>query len=219
MTLREDAMEQAMLAREMKEMIGEDVMTPRVVVVTKDGHTDLYMVYGDTDRYHEFAAYLVTRKIGTANLAQMFIHIDAWVSKEALSGESAELAFRDGAPVREAIHTFASDPDDVVIVEQVYRYTPVDGWEWEEPIVREHRNEGWGTVINACDDHVPVEEDGKHYCSRCLIRLYTTDEVREEYEVLGFQAPFCVVRRKSDGVLGSLRFMHHPRFYYDFQEG
>jgi len=42
----------------------------------------------------------------------------------------------------------------------------------------------------------------------------TTEEMRELYEVVGFQAPFVVVRRKSDGQLGSLQFTHQPRRYF-----
>jgi hypothetical protein len=35
---------------------------------------------------------------------------------------------------------------------------------------------------------------------------------------MGFAAPYVVVRRKSDGVKGSLEFTHHPRVYFNFQE-
>lgn len=49
--------------------------------------------------------------------------------------------------------------------------------------------------------------------------VLTTDEMREKYEVIGFGAGFCVVRRKVDGVRGSLDFQHSPRFYFDFSEG
>ena len=48
-------------------------------------------------------------------------------------------------------------------------------------------------------------------------QVWSTDEVREEFEVLGFMAPFVIVRRKSDGVRGSLMFQHDPRFYFGFQ--
>lgn len=44
----------------------------------------------------------------------------------------------------------------------------------------------------------------------------TTEQMQELYTVEGFLAPFCVVRRKADGQLGSLRFTHHPRYYFDF---
>jgi hypothetical protein len=37
--------------------------------------------------------------------------------------------------------------------------------------------------------------------------------------VIGFAAPFVVVRRKSDGVKGTLEFTHSPRVYFDFKPG
>jgi hypothetical protein len=45
---------------------------------------------------------------------------------------------------------------------------------------------------------------------------WDTDELRRDFEVLGFMAPFVVVRRKSDGAKGSLEFTHSPRFYFNF---
>ena len=46
--------------------------------------------------------------------------------------------------------------------------------------------------------------------------VYDSDEIREQFEVTGFAAPFMVVRRKSDGAKGSLMFQHSPRFYWGF---
>lgn len=48
-------------------------------------------------------------------------------------------------------------------------------------------------------------------------QVYDTQQLREQFEVLGFAAPLIVVRRRSDGVKGSLYFQHNPRFYFDFQ--
>ena len=48
--------------------------------------------------------------------------------------------------------------------------------------------------------------------------VWDTAELSMAFDVLGFMAPFCVVRRKADGVKGSVMFQHHPRFYYNFQE-
>ena len=48
-------------------------------------------------------------------------------------------------------------------------------------------------------------------------KVWTTSELSETYEVIGFMAPFCVVRRRSDGVKGSLEFQHQPRLYFNFQ--
>lgn len=46
--------------------------------------------------------------------------------------------------------------------------------------------------------------------------VWNTDELSRDFEVLGFAAPFVVVRRRSDGVRGSLMFQHSPRFYFGF---
>jgi hypothetical protein len=43
---------------------------------------------------------------------------------------------------------------------------------------------------------------------------WTTEELTQDFEVIGFAAPFVVVRRRSDGALGSLEFTHSPRTYF-----
>ena len=43
-------------------------------------------------------------------------------------------------------------------------------------------------------------------------------ELAAAFTVVGFMAPFVVVRRKTDGVTGSLEFQHTPRFYFNWQE-
>lgn len=48
-------------------------------------------------------------------------------------------------------------------------------------------------------------------------QVWDTQQLREDFELLGFAAPLVVVRRRSDGVKGSLYFQHSPRFYYGFQ--
>lgn len=48
-------------------------------------------------------------------------------------------------------------------------------------------------------------------------QVWSTDELSEEFEVIGFMAPLIVVRRRSDGRKGSLEFQHNPRFYFNFQ--
>jgi hypothetical protein len=48
-------------------------------------------------------------------------------------------------------------------------------------------------------------------------QVWNTDELRRDFEVIGFMAPLVVVRRKADGVKGSLEFQHSPRFYFNFQ--
>ncbi len=48
-------------------------------------------------------------------------------------------------------------------------------------------------------------------------QVWDTDQLREEFEALGFMAPYIVVRRRSDGTKGSLEFQHDPRLYYSFK--
>jgi hypothetical protein len=43
-------------------------------------------------------------------------------------------------------------------------------------------------------------------------------ELAAGFVVVGFMAPYVVVRRKSDGTVGSLEFQHLPRFYFKWKE-
>ena len=47
-------------------------------------------------------------------------------------------------------------------------------------------------------------------------QVWDTGQLAEVFEVLGFMAPYIVIRRKSDGRKGSLEFQHMPRFYFNF---
>lgn len=46
---------------------------------------------------------------------------------------------------------------------------------------------------------------------------WDTEGLNRDFEILGFLAPFITVRRRSDGVKGSLEFTPQPRRYFDFQ--
>lgn len=48
-------------------------------------------------------------------------------------------------------------------------------------------------------------------------QVWDTDALTKDFEVLGFMAPFVVVRRKSDGVRGTMKFTHDPRYYFGWQ--
>lgn len=48
-------------------------------------------------------------------------------------------------------------------------------------------------------------------------QVWTTIELSEDFDVLGFAAPLVVVTRKSDNQKGSLQFTHQPRLYFGFQ--
>lgn len=55
-------------------------------------------------------------------------------------------------------------------------------------------------------EHVPADAGAR----------WTSEELRRDFEVIGFQAPYVMVRRRSDGVEGTLEFVHSPRIYFSF---
>jgi len=59
-------------------------------------------------------------------------------------------------------------------------------------------------------------EGSREYLEEKYGQVWDTDQLREEFTVTGFAAPFVVVHRLSDGANGMLMFQHHPRFYFDF---
>jgi len=46
--------------------------------------------------------------------------------------------------------------------------------------------------------------------------VWNTTELSAKFEVIGFMAPFCVVRDRVTGAKGSVQFQHSPRFYFNF---
>lgn len=48
-------------------------------------------------------------------------------------------------------------------------------------------------------------------------QVWDTAQLAADFVVTGFMAPLVVVRRKQDGVVGSLEFQHSPRFYFNFR--
>ena len=47
--------------------------------------------------------------------------------------------------------------------------------------------------------------------------VFDTAQLSAQFEVIGFMAPFCVVREKASGKKGSVQFQHNPRLYFGFQ--
>ena len=48
-------------------------------------------------------------------------------------------------------------------------------------------------------------------------QVWDGEQLRQDFDVIGFLAPLVVVRRKADGVKGSLEFQHGPpRLYFNF---
>jgi hypothetical protein len=52
---------------------------------------------------------------------------------------------------------------------------------------------------------------------RPLRQVWDTATLQADFDVLGFQAPFVVVRKKRTGEKGSLQFEHSPRVYFGWK--
>ena len=48
-------------------------------------------------------------------------------------------------------------------------------------------------------------------------RVWNLDQLTQEFDIEGFRSPLVVVRRRSDGKLGSMEFQHEPRFYFNYE--
>lgn len=64
-----------------------------------------------------------------------------------------------------------------------------------------------------------AEEGSREYLEAKYGQVWTTSEMCDEFEVIGFMAPFVCVRRRSDAMRGTLMFQHDPRFYFNFNQG
>jgi hypothetical protein len=63
---------------------------------------------------------------------------------------------------------------------------------------------------------INAQPAGRHDLVARHGQVWGPEELARDFEVLGFLAPYVVVRRKADGQVGSLAFQHHPRFYFHF---
>jgi hypothetical protein len=73
-------------------------------------------------------------------------------------------------------------------------------------------------IHSEIESDVPFRERARLEVKYGIGNVWDTDELSRDFEVIGFMAPFCVVRRKSDGIKGSVQFQHHPRFYFNFEK-
>lgn len=61
------------------------------------------------------------------------------------------------------------------------------------------------------EDNTKAELESKHG------QIWTTSEMQEEFDALGFMAPFIIVRKRNTGERGSLMFTHSPRYYFSWK--
>ena len=64
---------------------------------------------------------------------------------------------------------------------------------------------------------INAEPGSREYLEAQHGQVWDTNQLQEDFTVLGFMSPMIAVIRKSDGIKGSLFFQHRPRFYFNFQ--
>lgn len=65
-------------------------------------------------------------------------------------------------------------------------------------------------------EEINSEPGSREALEHTYVQVWDTQELQRDFEVKGFMAPLIVVKRKSDGMVGSLEFQHSPRFYFNF---
>jgi len=70
-------------------------------------------------------------------------------------------------------------------------------------------------AINHAVASQDTEAERKRMQAQCG-QVWDSAQLVNEFEVLGFMAPYVVYGRRSDGRKGSLEVQHHPRLYFKF---
>ena len=73
------------------------------------------------------------------------------------------------------------------------------------------------TIRRGLVAELTTQVGSREYLEQKHGQVWTTQELQQDFDALGFMAPFVIVRRRSDGSKGSLTFQHHPRFYFGWQ--
>ena len=60
-------------------------------------------------------------------------------------------------------------------------------------------------------------EGSREYLEKQPGKIWSTTELAKEFEVIGFMAPFVVVKNLETGERGSLFFQDIPRYYFNFR--
>lgn len=89
---------------------------------------------------------------------------------------------------------------------------------WDERYCYKTVNDETETIRRILTARLNAEQGTREALESQYGQVWSTDELRQEFDVKGFMAPYVIVRRKSDGAVGSLMFQHSPRFYFGFQE-
>lgn len=61
---------------------------------------------------------------------------------------------------------------------------------------------------------INADPGSREYLEAKYGEVWDTTQLQQEFTVLAFMAPYCIVKR--GGVKGTVKFQHDPRLYYSF---
>ena len=64
---------------------------------------------------------------------------------------------------------------------------------------------------------ISFDPSSREYLEQKYGKVWNTAQLKRDFEVDGFMAPYVQVRRREDGAVGSLMFQHSPRYYFNFE--
>lgn len=75
------------------------------------------------------------------------------------------------------------------------------------------------TIVNASVESLDNEKE-RQRLTKEYGPVWNTQELQNDFEVLGFMAPFVIVRNRNSltNEKGTLMFQHSPRFYFNYRK-
>lgn len=154
---RDSAEMYAKYSKSVAEDLGHGEFVPVVMLEESDDNIVIYVLVGvPTGRMYDAVTAIVSRHESVPK--SICICVDAYIDSDEFKDVSdpeelkrriatrvpLEKRFLDGDPaVKESIHTVVMTPDSDLVINQPYKWTPVDGWEWDEMNVIEDSVSDW----------------------------------------------------------------------------
>ena len=73
------------------------------------------------------------------------------------------------------------------------------------------------TIRRSLVQQINTDAGGRERLEEKHGRVWDTQELQHDFDVLQFAAPLIVVRQRTTGQMGSMFFQHQPRFYWGFK--
>lgn len=72
-------------------------------------------------------------------------------------------------------------------------------------------------IRRALVQRINAESTSRESLEQRYGRVWNTEELRAEFEVIRFAAPLVIVMKRSTGERGTMFFQHEPRFYFSYE--